>query len=139
MLPGKVLISVSCNGILDFEDQELAEKSKGTRPWFGKQVEDWSHLKTYKVKYALPNLTVLKDDLTITDMKISDNLYCCGDHLLNGSINAAMKSGRLLADLIILECNKNKLVISITAVVLWQYFLNYFNYSKHCSCKAKVF
>jgi predicted NAD/FAD-dependent oxidoreductase len=61
-------------------------------------------LKTYKVKYALPNLTVLKDDLTITD--ISDNLYCCGDHLLNGSINAAMKSGRLLADLIILECNK---------------------------------
>jgi predicted NAD/FAD-dependent oxidoreductase len=78
-------------------------------------------LKTYKVKYALPNLTVLKDDLTITDMKISDNLYCCGDHLLNGSINAAMKSGRLLADLIILECNKNKLVISITAVVLWQF------------------
>jgi predicted NAD/FAD-dependent oxidoreductase len=64
-------------------------------------------LKTYKVKYALPNLTVLKDDLTITDMKISDNLYCCGDHLLNG-INAAMKSGRLVADLIILECKKIK-------------------------------
>jgi hypothetical protein len=83
----------------------------------------------------LPNLTVLKDDLTITDMKISDNLYCC-DHLLNGSINA-MKSGVWLADLIILECNKNKLVISITAVVLWQY-LNYFT-PKHCSCKAKVF
>jgi phytoene dehydrogenase-like protein len=104
---GKVLISVSCNGILDFEDQELAEKiKKELEPWFGKQVEEWSHLKTYKVKYALPNLTVLKDDLTITDMKISDNLYCCGDHLLNGSINAAMKSGRLLADLIILECNK---------------------------------
>ena len=104
---GKVLISVSCNGILDFEDRELAEKIKEElEPWFGKQVEDWSHLKTYKVKYALPNLTVLKDDLTITDMKISDNLYCCGDHLLNGSINAAMKSGRLLADLIILECNK---------------------------------
>lgn len=104
---GKVLISVSCNGILDFEDQELAEKiKKELEPWFGKQVEEWSHLKTYKVKYALPNLTVLKDDLTITDMKINDNLYCCGDHLLNGSINAAMKSGRLLADLIILEFGK---------------------------------
>jgi phytoene dehydrogenase-like protein len=104
---GKVLISVSCNGILDFEDQELAEKiKKELEPWFGKQVEEWSHLKTYKVKYALPNLTVLKDDLTITDMKINDNLYCCGDHLLNGSINAAMKSGRLLADLIILEFSK---------------------------------
>jgi protoporphyrinogen oxidase len=104
---GKVLISVSCNGILDFENQELAEKIKEElEPWFGKQVEDWSHLKTYKVKYALPNLKVLKDDIIIDDMKINDNLYCCGDHLLNGSINAAMKSGRLLADLIILECNK---------------------------------
>jgi hypothetical protein len=76
-------------------------------------------LKTYKLNTHC-QITVLKDDLTITDMKISDNL-CCGDHLLNGSINAAMKSGRLLADLIILECNKNKLVISITAVVLWQF------------------
>jgi hypothetical protein len=28
--PGKVLISVSCNGILDFEDQEL-KNQKGTR------------------------------------------------------------------------------------------------------------
>ena len=101
---GKVLISVSCNGIVDFGEQELADAIKTElQPWFGKQVEAWSHLKTYKVKYALPNLTVLKDDLTIADMKINDHLYCCGDHLLNGSINAAMKSGRLLADLIVAE------------------------------------
>jgi hypothetical protein len=71
---GKVLISISCNGILDLEDQELAKNQRGTRT-FGKQVEDWAHLKTYKIKYALPNLTVLKDDLTISDMKINDNLY----------------------------------------------------------------
>lgn len=106
--PGGTLISVSCNGILDFEDQELAKMiKKELKPWFGNQVEDWSHLKTYKVKYALPNLNVLKDDLTSTDMKISNTLYCCGDHLLNGSINAAMKSGRLLAELIISEHRKN--------------------------------
>ncbi|WP_339919187.1 NAD(P)/FAD-dependent oxidoreductase [uncultured Flavobacterium sp.] len=104
---GKVLISISCNGILDLEDQELAKKIKEElEPWFGKQVEDWAHLKTYKIKYALPNLTVLKDDLTISDMKINDNLYCCGDHLLNGSINAAIKSGRLVAELIIAEHDK---------------------------------
>jgi phytoene dehydrogenase-like protein len=101
---GKVLISVSCNGIVDLSEQELTDVIKTElQPWFGKQVQAWSHLKTYKVKYALPNLTVLKDDLTIADMKINDNLYCCGDHLLNGSINAAMKSGRLVADLIISE------------------------------------
>jgi phytoene dehydrogenase-like protein len=102
----KVLISVSCNGILKLNDQELAQKIKTElQPWFGNQVANWSHLKTYKVNYALPNLAVLKDDLTATDMKISDTLYCCGDHLMNGSINAAMKSGRLLADLIVEEHN----------------------------------
>jgi predicted NAD/FAD-dependent oxidoreductase len=101
---GKVLVSVSCNGMLDYSDQELTQKIKTElQPWFGNQVEDWSHIKTYKVKYALPQLAVLKDDLTIADMKISDNLYCCGDHLMNGSINAAMKSGRLVADLIAKE------------------------------------
>lgn len=104
---GKVLISVSCNGILGFEDQELAQKIKDElQPWFGNQVEDWSHLKTYKIKYALPNLTVLKNDLKIADLKIKDNLYCCGDHLLNGSINAAIKSGRLVAELILSEHDK---------------------------------
>jgi protoporphyrinogen oxidase len=101
---GKVLISVSCNGILDFSDEELAQKIKTElQPWFGNQIKDWTHLKTYQVNYALPNLKVLKDDLTATDMKISDTLYCCGDHLMNGSINAAMKSGRLLADLVAKE------------------------------------
>jgi protoporphyrinogen oxidase len=101
---GKVLVSVSCNGLLDYSDQELTQKIKTElQPWFGNQVEDWSHVKTYKVKYALPQLAVLKDDLNTADMKINDNLYCCGDHLMNGSINAAMKSGRLLANLIAKE------------------------------------
>mgnify|MGYP003653696025 FL=1 len=100
----KVLVSVSCTGMLDYSDQELAQKIKTElQPWFGNQVEHWSHLKTYKVKYALPQLAILKDDLNTADMKINDNLYCCGDHLMNGSINAAMKSGRLLADLIAKE------------------------------------
>lgn len=104
---GKVLISVSCNGILDFDELELTQKIKDElQPWFGNQVEDWSHLKTYKIKYALPNLKVLKDDITIDDMKIKDNQYCCGDHLLNGSINAAIKSGRLVAELILSEHDK---------------------------------
>lgn len=104
---GKVLISVSCNGLLDFDELELAQKIKDElQPWFGNQVENWAHLKTYKINYALPKLSVLKDDLEIADLKIRQNLYCCGDHLLNGSINAAIKSGRLVADLIISEHKK---------------------------------
>jgi hypothetical protein len=37
---GKVLISVSCNGLFDFSDLELAQKIKTElQPWFGNQVE----------------------------------------------------------------------------------------------------
>lgn len=104
---GKVLISVSCNGVFDCSDAEWSQNIKAElQPWFGSQVENWSHLKTYAIEYALPKLSELKDEVTQTDMKLAPNLYCCGDHLMNGSINAAMKSGRLLADLIVLDYAK---------------------------------
>jgi hypothetical protein len=36
--------------------KELAQQIKTElQPWFG-NVEDWAHIKTYEVKYALPNL-----------------------------------------------------------------------------------
>ncbi|MEO0060098.1 MAG: hypothetical protein RLZZ312_1745 [Bacteroidota bacterium] len=99
---GKVLISLSCNGIADFDDAIFAENIKAElRPWFGNQVDSWQHLKTYKIKYGLPKLNVLRDDSAISNFKLSENIYACGDHLLNGSINAAMKSGRIVAEDII--------------------------------------
>ena len=70
------------------------------KKWYGNQVEDWKMLKTYRIKYALPNQETVSNELSEEQMKIGENLYVCGDHLLNGSINAAMKSGRLVAELI---------------------------------------
>ena len=97
----KVLISVSCNGISEIDDETLANNMKQElRQWFGNQVENWKLIKAYKINYALPNLISLKNELTESDYKINDNLYICGDHLLNGSINAAMKSGRIVAQYI---------------------------------------
>jgi hypothetical protein len=62
-----VLVSVSCNGLLDYSDQELAQKIKTElQPWFGNQVEDWAHIKTYKVKY-IASARCSKDDLTTAD------------------------------------------------------------------------
>ena len=101
---GEVLISVSCNGIDNLDDDMRAAQIKiELSPWFGEQLSDWTHVKTYKIPYALPSLLVLKDDLQTTDFKIDDMLYVCGDHLMNGSLNAAMKSGRLVAESIIAE------------------------------------
>ena len=96
---GKVLISVSYNGIAAVEDLELAENiKKELEQWYGKQVHDWKMIKTYRIDYALPIQESVKNDIPISEIKISDTLFICGDHLLNGSINAAFKTGRLAAE-----------------------------------------
>ncbi len=98
---GKVLISVSCNGIINFDDEILSQNIKNElRTWYSNQVDDWKILKTYKIDYALPNQDKVINELSNGEMQINKNLFICGDHLLNGSINAAMKSGRLVAELI---------------------------------------
>jgi phytoene dehydrogenase-like protein len=97
----KVLISVSSNGIPDIGDETLAEKMKTElKTWYGNQVENWKIVKAYRINYALPNQDSVKNDLENSDIQINENLFICGDHLLNGSINSAMKSGRLVAELI---------------------------------------
>ncbi len=98
---GKILISVSVNGITSIDDETLAENMKvELKNWYGNLVDDWKMLKTYRIKYALPNQVFVKNELSNDELKINENLFICGDHLLNGSINAAMKTGRLVAELI---------------------------------------
>ena len=100
----KVLIAVSLNGIPEINDETLAENMKTElKTWYGNQVNDWKMIKTYRIKYALPNQDCVSNELSESDIKINENLLICGDHLLNGSINAAIKSGRLVAELI---CNE---------------------------------
>jgi phytoene dehydrogenase-like protein len=97
--PEKVLVSISYNGLAPIEDFELAENmKKELEQWYGKQVQDWKMIKTYRIDYALPIQDTVKNELSISEIKISDTLFICGDYLLNGSINAAFKSGRLVAE-----------------------------------------
>jgi predicted NAD/FAD-dependent oxidoreductase len=70
------------------------------KQWYRNKVEDWKILKTYRINYALPNQEKVSNEVPISQIKINNNLFICGDHLLNGSINAAMKSGRIVAELI---------------------------------------
>ncbi|MBC7643071.1 MAG: FAD-dependent oxidoreductase [Flavobacterium sp.] len=97
----KVLIAVSLNGSYDLDDKTLSENMKTELgQWYGNQVTNWKMIKTYKIKYALPNQDFVSNELSNSEMQINQNLFICGDHLFNGSINAAMKSGRLVAELI---------------------------------------
>ena len=98
---GKVLISISYNGIPTIDDTTLAENMKTElKKWYGNQIDDWKMLKTYRIKYGLPNQEKVSNEVSNSEIKINENLFICGDHLLNGSINAAMKTGRMVAELV---------------------------------------
>lgn len=98
---GKNLLSASINGFIQMSDEELTlQIKKELSQWFGKQTEDWVHLKTYRIGYALPNQDTVKHEVNPDRLKLREGLYAAGDYWLNGSINAAMRSGRIAADVI---------------------------------------
>ena len=95
----KVLISVSYNGIPIIDDAALAENMKQElKKWYGEKINSWKMLKTYRIEYALPTQESVRNEIPASEIKISDSIFICGDNLLNGSINAALKTGRLAAE-----------------------------------------
>ena len=68
--------------------------------WYPEAV-NWKHLKTYHIDYALPDDDQVSNEPDYKALRLNAQCFVCGDHLMNGSINAAMKSGRLAAEAII--------------------------------------
>lgn len=98
---GKSLIAISLKAVVahnthDLEQKVLAEAVK----WYPDAI-NWQHLKTYNIAYALPENIKVVNEISANDLKITENCLICGDHLLNGSINAAMKTGRLVAEAVL--------------------------------------
>ena len=99
---GKHLISVSVVGKSTYSNTDLDKTvRKELKTWFGGVTQDWQHLQTQEIKYALPNQEVVQHELLKDQSKIRKGLYVCGDFLLNGSINAAMRTGRKVGELVI--------------------------------------
>ena len=96
---GKTLISVSVVGKNDLSETDLNQKIEGelTR-WFGEN-HAWQHLKTYRIPNALPQY--FADSKTYNALKINDFTFRCGDYTAYPSLNAAMKTGREVAELLI--------------------------------------
>lgn len=98
----KALISVSLKGTHNSDDQQLADNVKQElQTWYGESVNDWSFLKRYHIPYALPEQNHVTHTVSADDIKIGERLFLTGDHLMNGSLNAAMRSGRIAARAII--------------------------------------
>jgi len=99
---GEALISLSLIGNhAQVNQKELQENViSEMKLWFS-DADSWKHLKTYHIDYALPNDDQVSDEPNLTEVQVSAKCFVCGDYLMNGSINAAMKSGRLAAEAII--------------------------------------
>jgi len=58
----------------------------------------WKLLATYAIPHALPDNRTAENEMDPDIMRIGKNCYLCGDYLLNGSINGAMKSARAVVE-----------------------------------------
>ncbi|WP_165501318.1 FAD-dependent oxidoreductase [Pedobacter psychrodurus] len=93
---GQSLISVSVitaniHGKADLEEAVRNELLQ----WY-KGAEQWKLLATYAIPHALPDNRTARNEMDMEIIRIDEKCYLCGDYLLNGSINGAIKSAYLV-------------------------------------------
>ncbi len=97
---GQVLVSANVVGQSKLPETELVQRvQREMMHWFGDQAKSWRHLRTYRIPQALPQY--FPDSPPSPPLKINDFTYQCGDYTRYPSLNAAMQSGREVAELII--------------------------------------
>ncbi|MFW0718541.1 NAD(P)/FAD-dependent oxidoreductase [Pedobacter sp. N23S346] len=95
---GKSLISVSIKTskvaqAISIEEEVRAELTQ----WYN-EVQHWTFLASYYIPFALPDNKSVRNENNSNFIRLSENCFACGDHLLNGSINGAMKSAFMVVD-----------------------------------------
>jgi phytoene dehydrogenase-like protein len=93
---GQALISATC--LTETTETPVLDQLER---WFGAQVSDWRHLRTYRIPYALPNQAAPALAIPERDVRRAPGLFVCGDHMDNASINGAMVSGRRAAEAVL--------------------------------------
>ena len=94
---GKSLVSVNLVGQAGPAGPELLTAIRNELAgWFGEAVHGWRHLRTYAIPEALPRFTAGQPGEGV--LKLADGLYRCGDYAAYPSYNAAMLTGRHVAE-----------------------------------------
>ena len=95
--PHKALISVTVTQPERFSGERaiLEQVRKELRSMVGRVTQKWEYLESFYIRYALPRQRSVRHTLPAEGYQLSRSLFVCGDHLLNGSLNAAMTSGRM--------------------------------------------
>ena len=96
---GSYLLSISVTQNYEENDKQLKKRILKELLEIFPSLENavLEHLKTYYIDNALPIIDDFQNKMKPSQTKIQDGIYLAGDYLLNGSINAAMASGRYAA------------------------------------------
>jgi protoporphyrinogen oxidase len=95
------LISVTVLGIQANAAKLEGEVREQLRDWFGGDVDGWSHLRSYRIPYALPKQSPPALSPVEKPVKQPNGIFVCGDYLETASIQGAIASGRRAAQQII--------------------------------------
>ena len=102
------LVSVSLSRVPESSVEDVSQEIKNElSDSFGASVQDWKFLRNYHIRKALPVVPEVRGSVPISETRIREGLYLAGDQMLNGSINAAMKSGQLAAQEAVLQYRTN--------------------------------
>ncbi|MGI4834257.1 MAG: protoporphyrinogen/coproporphyrinogen oxidase [Janthinobacterium lividum] len=94
--PGQHLVSVSTHGAHGLAEAELtAHLQQELATWFGPVASTWRHLRTYHLAQALP--VYAPDQPVQQELRLGDTLWRCGDWVAYPSLNAALGTGRQVA------------------------------------------
>lgn len=98
---GRALLSVSIIDS-DLKEKELVKAVQSELESLTRiNAEFFRFVKSYYITYAIPTVEDMKNSIPFTECKIADDVFLAGDYLLNGSINAAMASGRIAAEAVV--------------------------------------
>ena len=94
---GRSLVSISTHGERSLGEAELvAGLREELAAWFGPAARQWQHLRSYRIPAALP--VYLAGQPAHQPLKLADGLYRCGDWAAYPSLNAALGTGREVAE-----------------------------------------
>ena len=97
---GQNLVSVSTHGPHGLSEPELTEQLRTElAAWFGPAARQWQHLRTYKITYGLP--VYAAGQPARQPRQLAEELFRCGDWAAYPSLNAAMATGREVAELLL--------------------------------------
>jgi len=97
---GRYLVSVSTHGPHGLDEAALtAQLREELVAWFGPVARQWTHKRTYHIPHALP--VYLARQPVQQPLQLSEGLYRCGDWAAYPSLNAALATGRQVAEMLL--------------------------------------